>query len=65
MHWIPTADALPDGEALLWSGGRFRIGILVEPLSGDPTPAFMDSSNDDLLAWPSHWCELPAPPDLA
>jgi len=65
MHWIPIAKVLPDGEALLWSAGRYRVGVLVAAPEGDPKPAFMDSSSDELLAWPSHWCELPAPPEQA
>lgn len=65
MHWIPTAKALPQGEALLWSGGHYRIGVLVSAQAGDPSAAFMDSRSDELLAWPSHWCELPAPPQTS
>lgn len=63
MRWVSTDEALPHGEVLLWSGGRYRIGILIPSGTGDPNPAFMDSNSDELLAWPSHWCELPTPPD--
>ncbi len=62
MRWIPTSKALPEREALLWSGGRCRIGVLVSATRGDPAPVFMDSNSDELLAWPSHWFELPPPP---
>ena len=62
LRWISTNKALPEREALLWSGGRYRIGVLVRETGIDPAPAFMDASSDELLAWPSHWFELPPPP---
>lgn len=58
--WISTASDLPTGEALIWSGGRFAVGVLVTRPDG--TKLFMEKHSDCVLDWPSHWMKLPDPP---
>ncbi|MFL6858677.1 MAG: hypothetical protein ACJ8DZ_01270 [Allosphingosinicella sp.] len=56
---------MPDGEALVWTGGRAVVAILLPADEGSPRPTFLDARTDDILEWPTHWMPLPAPPQAS
>ncbi len=58
-HGVEVRWHLPKGEILVWAGDRPVVAILVTNGGRD----FLDARTLDLLPWPTHWMELPAPPN--
>jgi hypothetical protein len=64
MHWMPLGEDLPEGQVLVWTGGRPVVAIAMPADAGSPKPTFLDARTDDILEWPSHWMPLPPPPEI-
>jgi len=61
VHWISIADRLPAGPVLIYADGECHVAELVGSGPG-ASLAFMDVHTCDILAWPSHWMEVPDAP---
>lgn len=62
MEWMPLGEDPPEGEVLVWTGGRRVVAYVMRPDAGSPKPTFHDARTDDILEWPTHWMKLPPPP---
>lgn len=70
--WISVKDRLPTGDVnALWDGKVVCVGYcaaiqtVLIGLDGGvtlPTPRFV-RSQDSADIWPTHWMQLPSPPD--
>ena len=62
MGWQLVEGELPQGEVLVWSGGRRVVAQLIPADEHSPQPLCIDPRTDDILAWPTHWMPLPPLP---
>ena len=60
MDWISTDSELPDGEVLVWVGGRFHIAVIkLIARNGEPIHQFEDARSGEIIEWPEYWMALP------
>lgn len=63
LQWRPLGEDLPQEDVLVWSDGRIVVASFAEGFrDGRKWRSCIDVLGNEVLAWPSHWMKLPAPP---
>jgi hypothetical protein len=64
MNWISVKDKLPqDAPVLIWYKGFIEGDAAVASYSDGAWTLFHTSTNDESIPVPTHWMELPEPPN--
>lgn len=63
MRWITTAERMPKGDVLIFAEGQYHVATLIGKRGAKDVDVFMDVHSSSLLPWPSHWSDLPPPPN--